>query len=555
MNDLAYEDLPPVYRIPFELLTEIFLQCYHDNTVYSSHTEAPFNLFSTCQRWRLVTLGIPLLWSSINVSFTHNACRPSLPVLNSWLDRSRTSPIAFSLMYQGRNAFFDDDLLSKETLFAPLEALLVHLARWQNVYLDISNVPNDAIFIPCPPSEPMILKTLAIRTFEFHPRHTTSLIPVFMDWIASLAECSPSLDSFISYGRGYITHLSGFNSFCSVPWSRLTTLTLEHVSETLALFILQRSFSLVSCNFAGLGHYLDWIPDNQHAGPQLRDEIFLPKLTVLTIITENDIDRFWGHLIVPNLQELEVHMLPSARQWHQGEDLVQFFRRSGSVFAAGSDTMPATTSTLIQGPLTSTRGPPISRLVLRNCNMRSRLGVCVKLLSDSLRDLSVTDKAMVDDAIMKLLTFPDRLTENTAALPGQDTDNQNTDLGNENVFLCPRLEQLTLRRCIAAADGKTSRMVKSRWTLPSPGFSDGRIDGDVDKEGDELARKLRCVHIEFSNPEHAEDFDVLKEMYSTGLGGDVVVKKGVKLAKRKTTAENPPPVNVPVLQPPPLWRY
>ncbi|KAJ3807478.1 hypothetical protein EV368DRAFT_49051, partial [Lentinula lateritia] len=109
MNDLAYEYLPAVYRIPPELLTEIFLHCYHDNTVYSSHTEAPFNLFSTCQRWRLVTLGIPLLWSSINVSFTHNACRPSLPVLNSWLDRSRTSPLAFSLTYHGRNAFFDDD--------------------------------------------------------------------------------------------------------------------------------------------------------------------------------------------------------------------------------------------------------------------------------------------------------------------------------------------------------------------------------------------------------------------------------------------------------------
>ncbi|KAJ4475552.1 hypothetical protein J3R30DRAFT_566041 [Lentinula aciculospora] len=541
MDDVAYEDLPGVYRIPPEILTEIFLYCYHDNSVYALRTEAPFNLFSTCQRWRLVTLSIPILWRTFNVVFVHDACRPSLTVLNSWLDRSQLYPLSFSLMYQGQNTFLEGDHSSTKKLFTPLEALMLHLSRWKNVYLDFSDLPHNTIFQPWSRPEPTILETFAIRTFEFHPRHTTLLVHTFMDWVSSLAESSPTLDRFTSYGGGYISRLSGFNSFHAVPWSRLTTLTLEHVSEILALFILQRSFSLVSCEFSGLAHYPDWIPDDQQAGPQLRDEIFLPKLMVLSVTAENDIDGFWGHLIVPNLQELEVYMLPSTRQWHQGEDLVQFLRRSGSVFTAGSDTMPTTASALVQGPLTITRGPPISRLVLRNCNMRSRLSACAKLLSDSLKDLSVIDKAMLDDAIMNQLTFPDRTTDSFA------------ESEEGYVFVCPHLEQLILRRCIAAADGITSRMIKSRWDIPNSNSYHGRVKVDMDRESDAHTRKLKSVCLEFSDPKHAEDVFVLNDMYSAGLEGGVIMKKGIKLAKRKTLLGNIAPSNVPMLQPPPLW--
>ncbi|KAJ3731626.1 hypothetical protein DFJ43DRAFT_373612 [Lentinula guzmanii] len=489
MYDIAYEELPAVDRVPAEILTEIFLHCYHDNSVYTLRTEAPFNLFSTCQRWRLVTFSIPLLWSTFNVVLLHDACRPSLPVLNLWLDRSRMWPLSFSLMYQGQNTLVEGNGSTMSKLFAPLETLLIHLSRWRNVYLDFSDLPPNASFLPYSPSEAMILEKFAIRTFEFNPRYTTPLIPTFMDWISSVAECSPALHDFNSFGKGHISRLSGFNSLHSVPWNRLTTLTLERVSEILALFILQRSSSLVSCFFSGLGHYSDWIPDSQHAGPQLRDEIFLPKLTVLSVTAENDIDRFWGHLIVPNLQELEVWMLPSARQWHQGEELVQFLRRSGSVIATHSDIPHVAMSSLMQGPLVSRRGPSISRLVLRNCNMRSRLGAVARLLSDSLRDLKVIDKAMVDDSIMKLLTYPERHGDKTALNPKLNASNQ-TDLEAERIFLCPHLEQLTLRRCIAVSDGATSRMVKSRWLPPS--LNSSRDGVDVEKENDELALNLKC---------------------------------------------------------------
>ncbi|KAJ3757775.1 hypothetical protein EV360DRAFT_83680 [Lentinula raphanica] len=545
LDDIEYDALQAVYRIPPEILTEIFLYCHHDNSVYTSRTEAPFNLFSTCQRWRAVTLSIPLLWSTFNVVFVHNASRPSLPVLNLWLDRSKMWPLSFSLMYQGTNANLEEDHYTMSKLFRPLETLLVHLSRWRNVYLDFSDLPPNAQFAPYVPSENLMLEKFAMRTFKFHPRFASyELISTYMDWISSLAEYSPALRDFASYGTGHISRLSGFNSFYSVPWKSLTTLKLEHVSETLALYILQRSSSLISCDLTGLAHYPDWIPDLQHAAPQLREEIVLPKLRALSVTAEQDIDRFWGHLILPNLEELEIWMLSSARQWHQGEELVQFLRRSGSVAVVDSD-MVTPTSFLTHGSLTSTRGPPISRLVLRNCNMRSRLASVARLLSDSLRDLRVIDTALLDDAFMELLTFPERIIEQIVAPTAQSNVEQSME--RKETALCPRLEQLTLRRCITASDGRTSQMIQSRVLLPVADSSHGGDD-----ESESGVCKLRSVRLEFSNPDHAEDVDLLREMYKAGLDGEVVMQKGVSLSYKKVKSGKMS-AHVPVLDKPSSW--
>ncbi|KAJ3761504.1 hypothetical protein EV360DRAFT_80160 [Lentinula raphanica] len=222
--------------------------------------------------------------------------------------------------------------------FRPLETLLVHLSCWRNVYLDFSDLPPNAQFAPYVPSENLLLEKFAMRTFKFHPRFASyELISTYMDWISSLAEYSSALRDFSSYGTGHISRLSGFNSFYS------------------------RSSSLISCDLTGLAHYPDWISDFQHAAPHLREDTVLPKLRTLSVTAEQDIDRFWGHLILLNLEKLEIWMLSSARQWHQGEELVQTLRRSGSVAVVDSDIVTPT-SFLTHGSLTSTRGPPISRL-------------------------------------------------------------------------------------------------------------------------------------------------------------------------------------------------
>ncbi|KIK64322.1 hypothetical protein GYMLUDRAFT_240883 [Collybiopsis luxurians FD-317 M1] len=566
MHDLAGEELPGVHQLPPEILETIFLFCCHDNSVYSSRTEAPFNLFSTCMRWRLIALNLPRLWCTFHVVLAHNACRPALPVLQSWLDRSRTCPLSFSLMYRGLN-FFDEEKgfpRNPETMnsvFTPLKILLEHLGRWRNVYFDLSNLPYNMDFSPSSSFQPnsLILHNFSVRTFEPHSIRfrTAPLIPTYMDWISELAQNSPGLRKFASYGGGLISHFSGVNSSYSIPWNHLTTLTLERVSETLALFILQSSSSLIKCTFGGLGHYVDWFPsfnnNNIITGPQLRDEIIARKLTGLSITAGNDIDRFWTTLTAPNLRELEIYMLLDARQWHQGDELLQFLTRSGTVLdSAGLGLGPAV-------PISTARGPPISRLVLRNVKIHTRLGACVKLLTDTLEELAVIDKTTVDDSFMDLLTFPTGV-DPAASSPGSGMESTE----EEKSFLCPRLQTLTLQRCISCLDGRTSQMIRSRWYSPALSATSGLDeDGDANmcegvkdlehrsEEGDigndssteayhiprryygnatsyepPKPRKLKSVWIEFLNSNHAEDVFLLEEMMREGLGGEVKLKKG-----------------------------
>ncbi|KAF9067988.1 hypothetical protein BDP27DRAFT_1328098, partial [Rhodocollybia butyracea] len=216
-------------------------------------------------------------------------------------------------------------------------------------------------------------------------------------------------------------------------------------------------------------------------------------------------------------------MLPGSRQWHQGDDLVQFFRRSGLIL----DAEPAGLAISAQALMSVTRGPPISHISLRNCNIPSRsLGSCVKLLSESLRELIVIDKATIDNELVKLLTLPD-LVDN-----GQHIEATN----EQESMLCPKLEHLTLVNCINATDGLTSQMIKSRLIRNC-----------------ENLQQLKSVRIEFSQSAYAEDFYQLEKMLKEGLNGGVSMKKGVTLARRKTHFERLAPANVPVLQPPPLW--
>ncbi|KAF9065678.1 hypothetical protein BDP27DRAFT_1424549 [Rhodocollybia butyracea] len=507
MDALIYEELPAVYRTPPEILEEIFLYCWHDNSVYTLLTEAPFNLVSTCHRWRqIATFNLPIFWSTFHVTFTQKACKPPLPTLKLWLERSRKLPLSFSLIYRGRNSFDGGDNRSTviEKMFAPLELLSEHLVRWRDVYVDLSDLPHNTRFRPSSLlEEELMLETFAVRTFKPHPRHNThSLIPNYMNWISKLAESSPNLYKFDAYGDGPITRLFGINTPDSVPWIRLTILTLEHVSETLALHILQSSARLLECTFADLGRYIDWIANLPL--PQLRDNIVVPRLTTLRITAEGDIDSFWDRLIIPSLQELKVYMLPGSRQWHQGDALVQFFQRSGLIL----DAELAGLAISAQALMSVTRGPPISRISLRNCNIPSRsLGSRVKLLSESLRELIVIDKATIDNELVKLLTLPD-LVDNGQHI--EATDEQES-------ILCPKLEYLTLVNCINATDGLTSQMIKSRLM-----------------HNCETLRQLKSVLIGFSQSGHAEDFYQLEKMLKEGLNGGVSIKKGVTLARRKT---------------------
>ncbi|RDB19456.1 hypothetical protein Hypma_013688 [Hypsizygus marmoreus] len=95
---------PPIYRIPVELLSEVFKHCLDDpsdgTSLGSSFTTMPathFNPFllgHVCSYWRTLSISMPTLWSTLAV-FCPN---PSLlPLIRLWLSRTADRPLTLSL--------------------------------------------------------------------------------------------------------------------------------------------------------------------------------------------------------------------------------------------------------------------------------------------------------------------------------------------------------------------------------------------------------------------------------------------------------------------------
>ncbi|KAG1813978.1 uncharacterized protein BJ212DRAFT_1432772, partial [Suillus subaureus] len=66
----------PIWRLPTEILSEIFLYCLpeDEHLVYASR-QAPMLLTRICRRWREVAVGFPRLWCRLKVVFWYGGWR------------------------------------------------------------------------------------------------------------------------------------------------------------------------------------------------------------------------------------------------------------------------------------------------------------------------------------------------------------------------------------------------------------------------------------------------------------------------------------------------
>ncbi|KAK7044121.1 hypothetical protein VNI00_007838 [Paramarasmius palmivorus] len=129
----------PISKLPPELLSNIFLTVYDDDTSHHlPKSSENFQILAShvCSSWRRVAIGTPLLWSDIHVkvSFTSrkiNTVSHSLHRLISFLERSGTSLFHFTLDVNGA---FD-----MSPFFRHLHA---HLYRCYTLFFRITNHPT-----------------------------------------------------------------------------------------------------------------------------------------------------------------------------------------------------------------------------------------------------------------------------------------------------------------------------------------------------------------------------------------------------------------------------
>jgi hypothetical protein len=61
-NSSIVSSLAPIWRLPAEILVEVFLLSIH------GHAQSPLDLMHVCRSWRCVVLGMPRIWSTIRLS-------------------------------------------------------------------------------------------------------------------------------------------------------------------------------------------------------------------------------------------------------------------------------------------------------------------------------------------------------------------------------------------------------------------------------------------------------------------------------------------------------
>ncbi|KAJ7470992.1 hypothetical protein FB451DRAFT_324350 [Mycena latifolia] len=102
ISDLDAQNIYPVLTLPTEIVSEIFT---HFVPVYPACPPlvgllSPSTLGQVCRKWRQIAISTPSLWRAIRLDLDNRINRPTqLRLLDTWLERSRTSPLSISRLF------------------------------------------------------------------------------------------------------------------------------------------------------------------------------------------------------------------------------------------------------------------------------------------------------------------------------------------------------------------------------------------------------------------------------------------------------------------------
>ncbi|KAJ6573100.1 hypothetical protein DFH09DRAFT_1152310, partial [Mycena vulgaris] len=249
----------PVRRLPDDIVQTIF-EATLTSTRHPaiSSDESPLLLCQICRSWRAIALATPRLWARIHVVVPSQLRTQSLTdVVSSWLARSGTVPLEFSVVFSRTSQGSRDISL----LVAPLVAVS---ARWKAIRFELPD--NDPTVVIAPvislSSEDVPLLQRVTFYVTQQPTHTaenttTSLMLLGAESLRSLTLPTPNWTPQADPG----------------PWAHLRDLTISgHRGNTLtydaALAILSQCTALETCNLTVGPRRLNPIP--QHVSlPQL----------------------------------------------------------------------------------------------------------------------------------------------------------------------------------------------------------------------------------------------------------------------------------------------
>ncbi|KAF8893117.1 hypothetical protein BD779DRAFT_1798465 [Infundibulicybe gibba] len=134
-----------ISRIPPEILSEIFVHSLPVDFAAQNTQEPQYTqqvLSSVCRLWRALVLATPALWASLDITCNYHVLRPSLPIIRTHLQRSRSYPLSFVLRAAGDLEY---SLSTNPNLLPVLTELATARERWWNVHIKLLRMTDEIL--------------------------------------------------------------------------------------------------------------------------------------------------------------------------------------------------------------------------------------------------------------------------------------------------------------------------------------------------------------------------------------------------------------------------
>ena len=297
--------ISPFYKLPIEILQEIFIACLptaHNHLM--SRWEPPILLTQICSSWRNVAHATPQLWKSIHIAGPYRRLPgsphyflnflsttiehdPRLEAVVEWLTRSAAYPLDISV---GHSISNDDDWFYYRTI----DSLIQFSEKWREIRL---SAPYEALLpiASLPLSKVPLLEALSLKCH-------VNFIELDPQWISSGVVNAPNLRDlglWSTFRNLDIVQLP-------INWSQLTNISLEDSPSSLSIKraykLLSLCRNLITCRMH-IGNFTDYNePLETNATP-----ISLPFLTRLAVCEAlaTAASRLFTLLHLPSLKCIE----------------------------------------------------------------------------------------------------------------------------------------------------------------------------------------------------------------------------------------------------------
>jgi hypothetical protein len=278
------EYVPPIHRLPVELLAEIFRHYVqivdHPRASLSlsvrPHSQiTPFLLGEVCDHWKRITTSTGDLWQSIYIDPPR---MEHIPLVRLWLSHARNYPLSLCLFQSGSPD--DSELQATNEI---LSLFVRRLNRWKSIVFCFSaNVPPALMDLPHGAAASLEAARVDARRWDR----------------ASADNLWRALHSSPTLSRPDWANLYWSAPPSHAPWAQLTHIILEgSLSTDVVLGVLQHCQSVVNLDLA----HLVSSTTSFHSSP-----VVLAHLRDAHISTEIGLGSLFQSLLLPSLTSLDV---------------------------------------------------------------------------------------------------------------------------------------------------------------------------------------------------------------------------------------------------------